>query len=100
MFVPATPGGKLRNQLQEAKDIFSELNRIPRIKIVERGGKKMIHMLAIKDPWGKRKCMREDCLSCSSKEEKNWGRCSQEGVVYEVQCKKCLEERKKNYLYR
>ena len=38
LFVPYTPGSKLKRRLQECDNTFATLHGIPRIKVVERGG--------------------------------------------------------------
>ena len=38
MFVPATPGGELAKQIQEADDKMREGSGDRRVKVVERGG--------------------------------------------------------------
>ena len=66
MFVPSTPGSKLCRLLQEAEDRFSKLARLPRVKMVERGGKQLSAILCRSDPWTGRKCSREECFPCGS----------------------------------
>ena len=50
MFVPHTPGGLLVKQLQEKEDMFSHMHKIGRVKMIERGGKRLKDILTIKIP--------------------------------------------------
>ena len=68
--------------------------KLPRIKIIERGGITIQRMLERPDPWGGEPCGREDCWICTSSHEesgKSIGKCSTEGAVYRVQCLDCKE---------
>ena len=67
LFVPHTPGGKLAQEIQRDEDNFSTLHKTARVKVVERGGKKLIDILGRKDPWAPQNCGRSECLICSSR---------------------------------
>ena len=67
LFVPHTPGGVLARKIQSADDIFSRLHDVPRVKIVERGGSKLMDQLGKKDPWANTSCNKSDCMICQSK---------------------------------
>ena len=88
MLVPATPGGELTKLLQEADDSAREGTGQKRLKFIERGGEAVRDRLCRNNPWSKRNCEREDCISCTTG-EKEWGKCKQEGVVYRIKCLKC-----------
>ena len=45
VFVPCTPGSKLRKELQQADDKFAKIQGIKSIKFVERGGTAMSKLL-------------------------------------------------------
>ena len=47
------------------------------------------------NPWGNRKCERENCLCCPYSKEGKGGTCRREGVVYTIVCIKCEGEGKK-----
>lgn len=42
--------------------------------MVEKVGKKLEDVLVVRNPWRKRKCMREECLMCEGGGEKEWGK--------------------------
>ena len=52
--VPFTVGSRLRDQIQHAEDTYSRLVGCNKIKVVEGGGDKMIHLLGKTDPWSAR----------------------------------------------
>ena len=91
MFVPATPGGELVKQLQENEEKMKEGTSRKKIKFVERGGTTVKDMLCRNNPWGKRKCGRDECLVCPDGKEGMGGECRREGVLYLITCKKCQE---------
>ena len=94
MFVPHTPGGGLARELQKEEDNFSKLHRVARVKIVERGGKKVKDILGKKDPWAPSTCFRPDCMVCNSTDKKlgTPTTCKQEGVCYQISCDRCKEK--------
>ena len=94
MFVPHTQGGKLARTIQESEDKFSRLHKTARVKVMERGGKKIVDILSKKDPWAPGKCDREGCMVCNSlrveKKDKNKSAtCSKESIVYKISCDTC-----------
>ena len=66
LFVPHTPWGELANALQKVEDSFSRVHDIARVKVVERGGRKILDMdtLSNKNPRALAKCTKEDCMLC------------------------------------
>ena len=46
MFVPHTPGGALAKCIQREDVKFASLHKVPRIKVVERGGNKILNKLS------------------------------------------------------
>ena len=59
--------------------------------MVERGGTKLQDMFS-SDPWKKKRCEREDCLPCKSKEDDTGGiSCQTENINYTIKCKECLK---------
>merc|ERR1712059_218291 len=56
VFVPSTPGSKLRKEVQKIKGI----------KFVERGGTTMRNLLVKSNPFTPTHCGREMCLPCNS----------------------------------
>ena len=65
VFVPATPGSKLRDILQRKDDELSEMLGIPGLKFVEKGGRMILDRIGLNDPWKTETfCQRTDCLHC------------------------------------
>ena len=91
MFVPHTPGGELARQLQKVEDSFSSMHNIGRVKIVERGGRRLKDILGKKDPWAPASCLRSDCMMCqsASKKKDSVKTCHKESVVYLISCDRC-----------
>ena len=50
LMVPYTPGSSLRTKMQEAEDSFARLLRTRKVRVVESGGQKLVHMLGRNDP--------------------------------------------------
>ena len=98
MFLPHTPGGVLARQLQEKEDQFAKLHQIGRVKMVERGGRKLKDVLTVKDPWTSGPCGRGDCLVCvgdprdKKKDKPQPGSCRRESVVYMLTCRSCKDK--------
>ena len=80
MFVPPTPGQELVKLLQEGDDRAREGTKQRRVKFVERGGETVKDQLCRNNPWGKRRCERERCLSCPWSKDGNGGECRQDVV--------------------
>ena len=62
LFVPHTPDGAMAKLLQRAEDKFSSVHGIARVKIVKRGGSKIMDILGKKDPWASTSCARPLCM--------------------------------------
>ena len=93
LFVPHTPKGELAKMIQSAEDVFSKLHNIPRIKVVERGGCKLLDQLGSKDPWAPSSCGETSCLICNSKNRKKGtpSLCRVDSVCYQISCDNCAE---------
>ena len=96
MFLPHTKGGELARSMQVVEDAFARMHKIGRVKMVERGGRKLKDMLTVKDPWTSGPCGREGCLVCvegegqgKDKDKPKPGSCRREGVVYTLSCRGC-----------
>ena len=95
LFVPYTPKSALARELQEMDDQFSNMMKIPRVKIIERAGRTIMDILGRPDPWAGQDCGRKGCWPCSniSKEgKKSKGKCRKEGLVYRIQCLDCQKQ--------
>ena len=65
LFIPATPGSKMRKLLQSAEDQGAKLMNSPSIRVVERAGTKLIDEVGSNNPWKKEwMCPRKTCLPC------------------------------------
>ena len=92
LFVPRTTRGELA-RLIKAKE--EEIGKITshRIRIVERNGERLEHMLVKADPFGEEKCEERNCLMCKT-DEKDQGRCKKKNLVYKIECRLCQTEGK------
>jgi hypothetical protein len=66
MFVPYMHGSKLAKQLREIEETMEGITGY-RMKIVERGGRKLSHMLHKSNTWEGKPCTRQNCLHCDTK---------------------------------
>ena len=63
VFIPATPGGVLAKQMREREEMIGKHSKF-RIKIVEKGGKKLKDLLIKKDPFPSLPCSESFCPFC------------------------------------
>ena len=80
--------------MQKAEDRFAKLVGIQRVKMVEKGGRKLSQLLIQKDPWKNEACGREKCLPCRNDDEKKKGDCQKESITYRMKCEGCKESGK------
>ena len=66
MFVPYTVDGELARRLREAEKELGKQTGV-KLKIVERGGNKLVDLLHRSDPWQGQDCQRPQCLLCKTK---------------------------------
>ena len=78
MFVPTTPGAKLRKMYEHA----IRKSGI-RIKVVERTGRTLKSQLQRSNPFRQRQCGRSDCFVCTTTTK---GNCSTESITYKIEC--------------
>ena len=100
LFVPQTPGGELAKLIQKVEDKNAKMMGTDRVRVVERGGTELKEMLCKNNPFGRQKCLREDCQVCHGKysEGKQAGKCLEEGITYKISCMECkMEGKKTNY---
>ena len=71
---------ELRKKMQAKEDELSRVLGVKRVKVVERGGTSLEHILFDMNPWSKRWCGREDCRVCK-RGEGQLEKCRKEGVV-------------------
>ena len=67
------------------------------IKIQEKAGSKLQHILSNTDPWSGSQCGRVDCTTCSQDREK-LPDCTKRNLVYESRCAVCNKEEPKGEL--
>ena len=89
IFIPATPNGELVKRLQAIDDSFAKVHNLQRIRYIEQGGTKLENLLGRKNPWAGEKCQKVDCWPCSGSDEKGWGQCQEENIVYNIKCEGC-----------
>ena len=104
LFVPHTPDGLLAKMIQKEEDMFARVHRIPRIKVIERTGSRIVDTLSRKDPWAPHSCGRPLCMICNSsyvakKDKHKAAACGRESVVYMMSCDKCAEADIKAHYY-
>ena len=81
MFIESTPGDKLLKMLRETEE-KNMIGKDKRIKFVSKSGKKLVHMLHIKDPF-QENCKKEDCQPCEQAEgTENLTNCRKVNVPY------------------
>ena len=94
MFVPYTPGSILAKKLRENEENLAKITQT-KVKIVERTGTQLQHLLTRSNPWKGIDCTRKNCLLCftKNKTEKNMRQdCHQRNIVYETRCMTCQEQ--------
>ena len=90
LFVPFTPGGELRKELQQIdRKVTSTKNG--QIRVVEKLGNTLIQSLGNQAPWRGESCGRSECWPCRSKP----GSCRKHNINYSITCMTCHEEGKK-----
>ena len=112
LMIPFTAGSTLLKAMQKAEDEYCSATQCKRIRVIERGGSKLVHLLGRNDPWASQKTCRDPaCVTCTSrtwlKEKAKEARkrkeelppgllrsgshaCRREGVNYSLQCLTCL----------
>ena len=90
---PTPQGGGLAKTIQSAEDNFSKLHRVPRVRIIERGGKKLKDLLGKKDLWATTDCNKLDCMICTSQTKKDGSTatCNLESICYQISCDQCKQ---------
>ena len=86
IFVPATPGSELANELRAITETES-LEGL-KFKIVETGGMTIKNLVQKSNPTRTAGCSNEDCLACSDIRG-GGGDCLKSNVTYELECKLC-----------
>ena len=90
MFVQHTPHSQL---LQQMRMMESKITAVTgdRVKLVERSGTKLRHLLVSSDPWKNRKCGDKMCLICSNPLNTSFT-CRKRNVTYKTYCLKCASD--------
>ena len=90
MFVQQTPKSQLLQQLRATELKISAVTG-DRVKLVERSGTKLRHLLVSSDPWSNSKCSDKKCLVCSNPLNTNFS-CRKRNICYKTYCLKCAKE--------
>jgi hypothetical protein len=93
MFVPFTAHSELATRLRESEEKMEGMTGY-RMKIVEKGGTKMVDILHKANPWAGQDCRRARCLLCITKKREgktNTQDCRKRNCVYETYCITCKE---------
>ena len=64
-------------QIQKAENEYCKLMKLPRVRVVERVGRKLNSILSHTDPWSGASCQRADCLVCSTQDSESEGQVGQ-----------------------
>ena len=83
IFVPATPKSKLQ---KEYRKIINK-HKLG-IKVVEKSGTQIKHIIQKSDPLKKNKCS-EEFFTCKTSKNNKQTNCRKEGVTYKITCNKC-----------
>ena len=111
--VPYTVRSRLRERIQKVEEEYARLLGCRKVRVVEGGGDKLIHLLGRNNPWAAQQvCSDESCKTCISR---TWIReqlkaarkekskppkhmvspgsslCRREGANYTLQCLECLK---------
>ena len=92
LFCPHTEGGTLAKNLRKAEEDLEKLTGY-RMKVVEKGGDRILDLLQTSDPWRGEDCGRAGCWPCRTKmwtEKDKKQDCSRRSVIYETWCQTCL----------
>ena len=114
LLVPYTVGSQLKDKVQKSEDEFVALLGGGRVRIIEKGGDVLAHLLTRSDPWATtRTCGDEKCEPCKSRMwlqeqqkiakkggpalpkilvQKTSTHCRREGVNYCLQCLECASQ--------
>ena len=82
MFVPYTPGGTLKREIQELDRKLNVRKHSGKTKIVEKLGRGVGNMLKNPYPWQNQHCDRLDCPPCQNQV----GQCKSRNLVYRIDC--------------
>ena len=88
-----TNNSELAMALREKESRLEEITG-DKIKIVERGGKRLENILTGSDPWKGQDCGRKNCFLCFTKnsmEKKSNKDCTKRNILYEIRCMTCEE---------
>ena len=97
MFIPFTKNSELATRLRESEEKMEKLTGY-RMKIVERGGTKLVDILHKANPWAGEDCKRKGCLLCRTKQQEgktNGQDCKKRNCVYETMCLTCRDRQDK-----
>ena len=86
--MPQTPDGALAQQIQKAENDYSKIMKLPRVRVVERVGRKLSKILSCSDLWSGASCQRADCLVCPTQvpqSEAQVGQCQTENPLHRMQ---------------
>ena len=98
MFVPITKHSELATRLRDNEEKMEQLTGY-RLKILERGGTKLVDILHKANPWAGEDCKRMGCLLCNTNRmegKKNGQDCKKRNCVYETTCITCRDRQDKD----
>ena len=70
IFVPFTPGSKLRESLQRQDEMLAEALNVPSMRFIEKAGTIVIQDVGQSDPWAVDQfCPRTNCWHCQGRHQ-------------------------------
>ena len=93
MFVPYTSHSELATRLKANEEKMEGMTGY-RMKVVEKGGNKLVDLLNKANPWASQECGRNRCMLCTTKKKegkKNRQDCMKRNCVYETYCMTCTQ---------
>jgi hypothetical protein len=80
-----------RKKLTGKSDWFRQKKKNHEVKIVEKAGDKLQHLLSNTNPWSGSACSRGDCVTCGQGGDR-LPNCTQRNILYESSCLVCNPE--------
>ena len=98
LFVPPTPGSGLLKELKSREEELNK-NKKGRIKIVEKGGRKIEKILTKKNPFKEEKCQEKWCPMCKGDFGEFKISCRTNNTGYRWVCRTCEKSNNKIMAY-
>ena len=90
VFVPYTSHSNLANGLRTNEEKLDGMAGY-RMKVVEKGGIKLVDLLHKANPWAGQDCGRDRCMLCTTKKKE--GKKFSQDCVYKTYCMTCTQRK-------